>query len=221
MGSEMCIRDSYGNILCFGEGTLIETPDGAAPVETLRPGALVATLDHGPQPICWMSVQRYRWPAGPDPGKPVLVRKGVLGGGLPKRDLVLSSQHRVLMPFEHRSTGVLAPAIAFTVLPGVRQMNGKRTALLVHVMCGSHQVLLAEGAPCESFYPGDVATAGLPPMQRLQVSALAGKNYAKARPFLGRRMAEDWLRKRGRCWNASDLAEAQDRLAADSATSFL
>lgn len=40
---------------CFLSGTLIATPDGEVPVETLRAGDLVLTRDHGAQPLVWTS----------------------------------------------------------------------------------------------------------------------------------------------------------------------
>jgi hypothetical protein len=42
------------NTPCFTAGTLIDTPTGAKPVETLRTGDLVHTLHHGPQSIRWI-----------------------------------------------------------------------------------------------------------------------------------------------------------------------
>ncbi len=45
--------EPYTNIVCFAAGTLIDTPEGARAVETLTPGDLVMTLDHGAQPIRW------------------------------------------------------------------------------------------------------------------------------------------------------------------------
>ena len=42
------------NTPCFTAGTLIDTPTGAKPVETLRTGDLVRTLHHGPQSIRWI-----------------------------------------------------------------------------------------------------------------------------------------------------------------------
>ncbi|NBQ51552.1 MAG: hypothetical protein EBU35_13140, partial [Marivivens sp.] len=41
------------NIICFTPGARIATPRGARPIETLRPGDLVVTRDHGLQPIRW------------------------------------------------------------------------------------------------------------------------------------------------------------------------
>lgn len=42
-----------GTIPCYAPGTLIDTPDGPRPVQTLQPGDLLLTLDHGPQLIRW------------------------------------------------------------------------------------------------------------------------------------------------------------------------
>lgn len=45
-------------VACFCAGTLIETPDGPVPVESLVPGDLVITRDHGPQPLRWIGGTR-------------------------------------------------------------------------------------------------------------------------------------------------------------------
>ncbi|KIC19549.1 LamG-like jellyroll fold domain-containing protein [Leisingera sp. ANG-DT] len=45
-------------VVCFTAGTAIRTPQGDKPIETLRPGDLVCTLDNGPQPICWIGTRR-------------------------------------------------------------------------------------------------------------------------------------------------------------------
>lgn len=37
--------------ICFCAGAMIETPSGPRAIEYLRPGDLVVTRDHGPQPI--------------------------------------------------------------------------------------------------------------------------------------------------------------------------
>jgi hypothetical protein len=39
---------------CFARGTMIRTPDGERPVETLVGRRLVETRDHGPQPLRWL-----------------------------------------------------------------------------------------------------------------------------------------------------------------------
>ncbi|MGB4828605.1 MAG: choice-of-anchor L domain-containing protein, partial [Paracoccaceae bacterium] len=44
---------TINSVPCFVAGTLIRTPDGDVPVETLHPGDLVLTMDDGPQPLRW------------------------------------------------------------------------------------------------------------------------------------------------------------------------
>ncbi|MBW4985499.1 Hint domain-containing protein, partial [Mameliella sp. CS4] len=46
--------------LCFLKGTLIDTATGPRPVETLRPGDMVETLDSGMKPIRFISCRRYK-----------------------------------------------------------------------------------------------------------------------------------------------------------------
>ena len=42
------------SIICFAQGTLIQTPQGERRIETLKPGDMVVTLDNGPKPIRWL-----------------------------------------------------------------------------------------------------------------------------------------------------------------------
>jgi len=44
--------------VCFLAGTMIETPSGEVPVETLRPGDMVLTRDHGALPLVWTHATR-------------------------------------------------------------------------------------------------------------------------------------------------------------------
>ena len=70
---------NQGAIPCYSSGTMIETPDGLRAVEALRPGDLVLTMDHGPQPVCW--VRRSDCPLeGVDvENMPILFFAGALG----------------------------------------------------------------------------------------------------------------------------------------------
>ena len=59
--------DYRDNIICFTSGTLIQTPSGERRIETLSPGDMVITLDHGPQHPSAGSDERRcaapaRWP---------------------------------------------------------------------------------------------------------------------------------------------------------------
>ena len=53
-------------IPCFTPGALIETEDGQVPVEDIRPGDMVMTIDNGLQPVRWVG-QRVESLAGDPP----------------------------------------------------------------------------------------------------------------------------------------------------------
>lgn len=198
--------DSFGNgairlqnidttgpgVICFAEGTRLATPDGERAVEDLAAGDLVSTVDAGPKPIVWISSSRHAWPGGSEQELPILIARGALPGGLPARDLIVSPQHKVLLTgplaSELLQQNVLAPAKGLTRLPGIRQMKGKRSVTYFHVMLERHAILLSEGLPTESFYPGPAALAMLQPAQRTallsSLSAPPDRYGPRARPCL-------------------------------------
>ena len=214
--------EPYTNVLCFEAGTPIEAEFGPVPVEALSVGDRVRTLDHGLQAVRWQRHVTHRWPAVPAKTKPVLIRAGALGQGLPARDLVVSAQHRILMPDAGRAEGVLCPAIGLTRLTGVRQMKGRRRAELVHLLFDRHEVIFAAGAPTESFFPGRMAIRGLPPEQRAEVRAVLGAGpdgaprMTPARAFLDAGTARQRFRGPLGPWQGHDLARgAAPALAAE------
>ncbi|MDP1577726.1 MAG: Hint domain-containing protein, partial [Cypionkella sp.] len=86
-------------IPCFTPGTLIATPKGEVPVELLKAGDRIITRDNGIQEIRWVGRKDMGWHdlvANPHL-KPVLIRQGSLGNGLPERDMMVSPNHRVLV----------------------------------------------------------------------------------------------------------------------------
>ncbi len=74
----------------FTAGTLILTPQGPAFVESLQPGDLVMTRDHGPRPLRAL----HRNLSGP---RAVTVAPEAIGPGLPWRHLRLAPTQRVAM----------------------------------------------------------------------------------------------------------------------------
>lgn len=165
-------------IICFTPGTLIATPKGERPVEDLKPGDKVITRDDGIQELAWVGARRLEAAdlAAHPKLRPVLIRAGSLGAGLPERDMMVSPNHRMLIRnagtsllFDERE--VLAAAKHLTDLPGVvGQDVGAVT--YVHVMCERHQVVLADGAWTESFQPGDMAIDGIDAVQRDELFAI-------------------------------------------------
>lgn len=180
---------SYSDlVVCFAAGTLIDTPDGARPVETLRPGDLVSTLDHGAMGLAWCGRQVSR---GDGPAAPVRIAGGVLGNDRP---LVLSQQHRVLVRTDHwhdfePGTEVLVPAKALVGVPGITWLH---CDLIVyhHFLFEGHQVIRANGALVESMYPGPMALQALSDDDRTAIAALfpevasEGAVWTPARPLV-------------------------------------
>ncbi len=132
---------------CFCPGTLIATSDGETPIEHLAIGDTVLTASGAARPVRWIGRRSYDGAfAARNPALwPVCIRQGALDGALPRRDLWLSPLHALLIE------GVLVPA--GLLANGVSVVRAKPAAELhyVHIELDSHDVLLAEGAPAESF----------------------------------------------------------------------
>ncbi len=191
---------------CFTPGTLIRTPRGDVPVETLAPGDRVTTLDRGARRIRWIG----RCSLGPRDllarpyTRPVLIPEGVLGNYAP---LLVSPLHGMLLgrggaPGDQR----LARARHLAEAPGpVRVAAGKRHVTYIHLLLDRHEVLFANGAATESFYPGPQTLRMLPAAARAELAALipglgdvaaAGCYGPLARPFLKRREVLSLVRLR-------------------------
>ena len=150
--------------VCFVRGTLILTDRGEVAVQDIRPGDRVITLDAGPQPVVWTGMTRRR-AAGSV--APVRIAAGALGNA---RDLWVSPQHRMLVRGPDGAEG-FRPAIHLVDGRTIRQVAGG-TVTYFHLMCARHQVILAEGTPAESFFPGPEAWKSLPPAARAELLGL-------------------------------------------------
>ncbi|MEL6913010.1 MAG: Hint domain-containing protein [Pseudomonadota bacterium] len=165
-------------VVCFTPGALIATPRGARTVESLRPGDRVITRDNGIQEIAWTGARTLTSTelALAAEMRPVLIRAGALGHGLPERDMVVSPQHRVLVAsdkaqlfFEERE--VLAAAKHLVGMEGVSRLGVGETTY-VHFMCENHEVVLANGAWTETFQPGDYTLGSMGHAARDEIFAL-------------------------------------------------
>lgn len=159
------LTEDNTNVVCFAEGTLIQTPYGEVPIQDLRPGDLVQTMDNGVKPLLFIA-SREVGPKGlachPNM-RPVLIPQGVMGA---RQDLFVSQQHAVLT-----GVGTMARAKHLADLPrnGIRIAHGKRKVRYYHIMCDAHQVLFANGVATESFLPGPQALETLSASSRVRL----------------------------------------------------
>lgn len=164
--------------ICFTPGTLIATPRGEVPVETLRSGDRVITRDNGIQEIRWVGRRTLdRSDLAQNPHfRPIMVKKGSLGHGLPERDMIVSPQHRLLIANEmtelyFNETEVLVPAKHLVNRWGISQLETLRTTY-IHFMFDRHEVVLSNGSWTESFQPGQQSMTTLGEDVRGEIMAL-------------------------------------------------
>ncbi|WP_371224063.1 Hint domain-containing protein [Roseovarius sp. 2305UL8-3] len=165
---------------CYGPGTLIATPEGPRPVETLQAGDRVCTYDGTSHDVRWVwsGVQPLDGANGHQ--KPVLIKSGALGPGRPARDLVVSGQHRIAVGLPGQLDSVfespcLVPAKALVCLRGVRYMLGKRQIVWHHLLCADHQLILADGVVSETLLLGPQILTTLSRAQRSTVACALGR----------------------------------------------
>ncbi len=132
---------------CYCPGTLIATPQGERPVEQLSIGDIVLTALGKHRPIRWIGRRAYDpiFAYGNRDILPILFRAGSLGDGLPRRDLMVSPLHAMLID------GRLIPALHLVNDLSILQIEKPSEIRYIHIELESHDVLLAEGAPSESF----------------------------------------------------------------------
>jgi len=133
-------------VLCFCRGTMILTPEGEVPVERLAAGDQVVTAGGVIRPITWVGVGRQLVTRGRrSAATPVIVERGALGGNVPVRDLHLTKAHALLVD------GVLIPVEFLVNHRSIRWDDRAMEVSLFHIELESHDTLLADGAPAESY----------------------------------------------------------------------
>ncbi|WP_082171756.1 Hint domain-containing protein [Methylobacterium indicum] len=145
--------DDQAVTLCYASGTRIRASFDGTPreveIETLRVGDLVVTASGEVRPIRWIgrrSLNCFRHPR-PEAIWPVRILANAFGLGLPSRDLWLSPDHSVrvsvlddvLIPVKHLLNDATVAQVPVEVVT------------YLHVELDSHDILLAEGLPAESF----------------------------------------------------------------------
>lgn len=164
---------------CFTPGTLIDTPDGARPVEMLCVGDEVLTYDGQRRRVRWVGRTKVAVPSDPAASalRPVLIRSGAFGAGRPARDMRVSPRHRILI---ETALAELHTGFPQVLVAACHLVNGNTvirdpaagTVEYIHLLFDTHEILVSDGLPSESFHPGHVALAGVDPAQRAELLGL-------------------------------------------------
>jgi hypothetical protein len=132
--------------LCFLPDTLIQTPAGQVKVQHLAVGDLVTTASGAERPIAWIGTGQVLATRGRrGSATPVIVRKGALGSNVPMYDLRVTKGHSLYLD------GVLIPVEFLVNHRTIVWDDLAQEVKLYHVELETHDVLLANGAPAESY----------------------------------------------------------------------
>ena len=203
-GSTMTFAEVENVVPCFTPGTTIATPRGERLVEELRPGDRIITRDNGIQEIRWVGRKDMTGASlvGAPHLRPVMIRAGALGNGLPERDMMVSPNHRLLVSNDRtqlyfEESEVLAAAKHLSGAEGIYSLDVMRVSY-IHFMFDRHEVVLSNGAWTESFQPGDYSLKGIGNAQRTEIMELfpelltthGRENYVAARKILKKHEAQ-------------------------------
>ncbi|MDR3532868.1 MAG: DUF4347 domain-containing protein, partial [Rhodopila sp.] len=137
---------SFTVIVCFCAGTLIGTPAGEVQVEKLQAGDMVLTAHNGPRKVKWIGTGKVLATRGRrTAATPVIVRKGALADNVPNQDLRVTKAHGLYLD------GVLIPVEFLVNHKTILWDDRAQEVEIYHVELDSHDLLLANGAPAESY----------------------------------------------------------------------
>jgi hypothetical protein len=133
-------------VLCFCAGTGIATPAGEVSVERLAVGDEVLTASGVARRISWIGAGRLLATRGRrGAATPIIVRNGALADNVPHSDLHVTKGHALFLD------GVLIPVEFLVNHRSIVWDDRAQEVAIYHVELETHDVLLANGAPAESY----------------------------------------------------------------------
>ena len=146
-GAVFELTNAESSATCYLPGTRITTPCGETAIEDLVIGDLVITVDGASEPVRWIGRRHYSGPfvEGNHLMLPVCIKAGALANGVPRRDLRVSPGHAMFVD------GQLVPAWRLVNGTSVTQADAVESVAYYHIELDRHAIILAEGAPAESF----------------------------------------------------------------------
>ena len=136
------------SILCFLAGTMIATPDGERPIETLKPGDLISTAE-GPQPVRFLARSTRSISQLQALGKmPIRINQRAFGSLGPDQDTFLSPSHAI------HFAGSLVEAGALINGTSIQQLNDWPDAALTYynIELERHGLITANNLLVESYF---------------------------------------------------------------------
>jgi hypothetical protein len=194
---------------CFLRGTRIRTIAGYRKVETLSVGDAVPTLFGGTGRI--RAVRPLRFEKDGTTGSwreenlPVCIRRSALDDNVPHADLYVTGAHAVYLE------GMLVPVSSLINGVTIARVDAPRQDVLeyFHVELDGHDVIEAEGAPCETLRAAGM-TACAPVVEFAgRRSELTSRLRSALSPWIDRRRQIDIVR--------DGLDERADRLVSRAA----
>jgi len=132
--------------LCFLRGTQILCPAGQVPVQALAIGDLVLTLSGEARAIAWIGKGRVLATRGRrNAATPVIVGKSAFSDNVPNHDLRVTKGHAFAF------NGVLIPIEFLVNHRSILWDDRAQEVELYHVELETHDILIANGAPAESY----------------------------------------------------------------------
>jgi hypothetical protein len=125
---------------------LILTAEGEKLVEELAIGDRVETLSGALKPIIWIGIGRSLVTRANKLARPVIIRRGALAKNVPHRDLYLTHGHSLYL------RGVLIPVENLINHHTILWDDKSRVVEYYHIELEDHDVVLADGAPAETYY---------------------------------------------------------------------
>lgn len=140
-------------VWCFARGTMIETDRGEVAIEALMADDMVRTADNGFRPLRWVGSTTVKATGSK---APILFRKGAIGN---TQDLLVSPAHRVLLQdwqaeILFGTKELLASAQSLVNDHSIIRHEMEEVEYF-HILLDQHEIVFANGAPSESFHPGD------------------------------------------------------------------
>jgi hypothetical protein len=137
----------FTSTVCFMAGTMIATPRGEVPVESIKRGDLVTTADGRTVPVAWLGIQTVsRRFSDPLRVWPIRVKAGALDENVPSRDLLISPDHAILVDGALVQAGALVNGMSIT-----REERLPAKFTYYHVEADDHSLILAHNVPAETF----------------------------------------------------------------------